>query len=37
MRAHIDEEIANLEDLRAERDLWKARCEALMQPLFQKG
>lgn len=35
LRAHINEEIANLEDLRAERDLWKARCEALMQPLFQ--
>lgn len=37
MRAHIDEEIANFEDMRAQRDLWKARCEALMQPLFQNN
>ena len=37
LRAHIKQEIENLEDLRAERDLWKARCEALLQPLFQQG
>ncbi|GLS44850.1 hypothetical protein [Methylobacterium brachythecii] len=34
LRAHVSEEIGKLEDLRGERDLWKARCEALMQPLF---
>ncbi|GEP01357.1 hypothetical protein [Methylobacterium haplocladii] len=34
LRSHIGEEIAKMEDLRGERDLWKARCEALMQPLF---
>ena len=34
MRAHIDAEIADLDEMRAERDLWKDRCEALMQPLF---
>ncbi|GEP10847.1 hypothetical protein [Methylobacterium gnaphalii] len=34
LRGHVTEEIAKLEDLREERDLWKARCEALMQPLF---
>ncbi|GJE53862.1 hypothetical protein [Methylobacterium thuringiense] len=34
LRAHIGDEIAKMEDLRGERDLWKARCEALMQPLF---
>lgn len=37
MRAEIEREVADLEDLRAERDLWKSRCEALMQPLFQRG
>lgn len=35
LRAHIEEEISRIEDLREERDLWKARCEALMQPLFR--
>jgi len=35
LRGHIQEEMAKLEDLRAERDLWMARCEALAQPLFQ--
>lgn len=35
LRAHIDEEMSRLDDLRDERDLWKARCEALMQPLFR--
>lgn len=34
LRAHITAEIEKFEDLRGERDLWKARCEALMQPLF---
>lgn len=34
LRSHIGDEIAKFEDLRGERDLWKARCEALMQPLF---
>lgn len=34
LRAHITDEIAKFEDLRGERDLWKARCEALIQPLF---
>ncbi len=37
MREHIRTEVENLEDLRADRDLWKARCEALMQPLFSRG
>ncbi len=37
LRAHILEEVSKFEDLRGERDLWKARCEALMQPLFQTG
>jgi len=35
LRGHIHEEMAKLDDLRAERDLWMARCEALAQPLFQ--
>ena len=35
LRAHVDQEIESLEDLRADRDIWKARCEALMAPLFQ--
>lgn len=37
LRSHILEEVSKFEDLRGERDLWKARCEALMQPLFQNG
>jgi predicted flap endonuclease-1-like 5' DNA nuclease len=36
LRAHIDEEMAELGEIRAERDLWMARAEALAQPLFQK-
>ncbi len=35
LRAHIAEEVGKMEDLRAERDLWRARCEALAAPLFQ--
>ncbi|SFL50298.1 hypothetical protein [Methylorubrum salsuginis] len=35
LRAHITEEVGKMEDLRAERDLWRARCEALASPLFQ--
>ncbi|MBD8908053.1 hypothetical protein [Methylorubrum zatmanii] len=35
LRAHITEEVRKIEDLRAERDLWRARCEALAAPLFQ--
>ena len=35
LRAHISEEVGKMEDLRAERDLWRARCEALAAPLFQ--
>lgn len=34
LRAHVAEEIARLEDVRTERDLWKARCETLMTSLF---
>ncbi len=34
LREHIRSEIESIDDMRAERDLWKARCEALMQPLF---
>ncbi|GAB6842514.1 hypothetical protein HNR00_004969 [Methylorubrum rhodinum] len=37
LRAHIAEEVGKMEDLRAERDLWRARCEALASPLFQIG
>lgn len=37
LRKHILDEISKFEDLRGERDLWKARCEALMQPLFQNS
>ena len=37
LRAHISEEVGRMEDLRAERDLWRARCEALAAPLFQGG
>lgn len=37
LRAHIAEEVGKMEDLRAERDLWRARCEALASPLFQAG
>ena len=36
LRAHVEEEMAELEEVRAERDLWMARAEALAQPLFQK-
>lgn len=36
LRAHIDEEMQELNEVRAERDLWMARAEALAQPLFQK-
>ncbi|MBX9930927.1 MAG: hypothetical protein K2Y56_05240 [Methylobacterium sp.] len=36
LRAHIDEEMRELDEVRAERDLWMARAEALAQPLFQK-
>ena len=36
LRAHIDEEMLELNEIRAERDLWMARAEALAQPLFQK-
>ena len=35
LRSHIQEEVGKMEDLRAERDLWISRCEALAQPLFQ--
>ncbi|MEH3117595.1 MAG: hypothetical protein PGN25_08330 [Methylorubrum populi] len=35
LRGHIAEEVGKMEDLRAERDLWRARCEALAAPLFQ--
>lgn len=35
LRAHIAEEVGKMEDVRAERDLWRARCEALAAPLFQ--
>ena len=37
LRSHIQEEVGRMEDLRAERDLWISRCEALAQPLFQGG
>ncbi|MEH3144122.1 MAG: hypothetical protein PGN34_01950 [Methylobacterium frigidaeris] len=36
LRDHVQAEIDKVEDLRAERDLWMARAEALAQPLFQK-
>ncbi|CAO4132995.1 hypothetical protein [Methylorubrum extorquens] len=35
LRAHIAEEVGKMDDLRTERDLWRARCEALAAPLFQ--
>ncbi len=35
LRSHIQEEVGKMDDLRAERDLWISRCEALAQPLFQ--
>jgi hypothetical protein len=35
LRAHVQQEIDRAEELRAERDLWMARAEALAQPLFQ--
>ena len=31
-----DDEMEELNEIRAERDLWMARAEALAQPLFQK-
>ncbi len=37
LRQHVQDEIAKLDGLRAERDLWMARCEALATPLFQPG
>ncbi|KQT84307.1 hypothetical protein [Methylobacterium sp. Leaf466] len=36
LRAHIDSEMDELNEIRAERDLWMARAETLAQPLFQK-
>ncbi|GJD50843.1 hypothetical protein OPKNFCMD_3591 [Methylobacterium crusticola] len=36
LRSHVQGEMEKAEDLRAERDLWMARAEALAQPLFQK-
>ncbi|TNC15280.1 hypothetical protein FF100_06940 [Methylobacterium terricola] len=35
LRAHVQQEVDKAEELRAERDLWMARAEALAQPLFQ--
>jgi hypothetical protein len=35
LRAHVQHEVDKAEELRAERDLWMARAEALAQPLFQ--
>ncbi len=35
LRAHVQQEVDRAEELRAERDLWMARAEALAQPLFQ--
>ncbi|GJD64813.1 hypothetical protein [Methylobacterium frigidaeris] len=35
LRAHVQNEVDRAEELRAERDLWMARAEALAQPLFQ--
>lgn len=37
LRSHVLDEVSKMEDLRAERDLWRARCEALASPLFQIG
>lgn len=36
LRAHVQEEMSALDSVREERDLWRARAEALAQPLFQK-
>lgn len=36
LRAHVQQEVDRAEELRAERDLWMARAEALAQPLFQR-
>ncbi|AWN48944.1 hypothetical protein DK419_23455 [Methylobacterium terrae] len=36
LRAHVQQEVDKAEELRAERDLWMARAEALAQPLFQR-
>ncbi|ACA19005.1 conserved hypothetical protein [Methylobacterium sp. 4-46] len=36
LRHHVESEIKRTDELRAERDLWMARAEALAQPLFQK-
>ncbi|TGD95766.1 hypothetical protein [Methylobacterium nonmethylotrophicum] len=36
LRSHVQQEIDRAEELRAERDLWMARAEALAQPLFQR-
>jgi len=35
LRSHVQQEVDKAEELRAERDLWMARAEALAQPLFQ--
>lgn len=35
LRTHVQQEVDRAEELRAERDLWMARAEALAQPLFQ--
>ena len=36
LRTLVREEAERSEDLRAERDLWMARAEALAQPIFQR-
>jgi len=36
LRSHVQQEVDKAEELRAERDLWMARAEALAQPLFQR-
>jgi hypothetical protein len=36
LRSHVQDEMDKSEQLRAERDLWMARAEALAQPLFQR-
>ncbi|AWN39339.1 hypothetical protein [Methylobacterium durans] len=36
LRKHVQEEMSALDAVREERDLWRARAEALAQPLFQK-
>ena len=35
LRRHVEAELSTLAELRDERDLWRARAEALAQPLFQ--